>query len=260
MKISGYSFLVMLSLGLLSSCQHKMMQQPSAPTNPAAPGFNAVASDAKAIDLADQVMEAMGGRTAWDATRFIEWTFFGRRTLLWDKTAGRVRIEIPADSTVFLLNLWDKTGKVLLKGKEQTEPDSLKKYLFTAESIWINDSYWLVMPYKLKDSGVTLRYLNEGATENGKPADVIQLTFEAVGRTPENKYLIYVDKASKLITQWSYFRSAADQKPNFTTSWGNYQRHGKILLSGDRGERQLSNIAVYDQVPDQAFTLFKPWK
>ena len=50
--------------------------------NPAAEGFNLEASDEKAIALADEVMEAMGGRKNWDATRYIRWNFFGRRTLL----------------------------------------------------------------------------------------------------------------------------------------------------------------------------------
>ena len=32
--------------------------------NPAMPGFDADASDAKAIEIADEVMEALGGRSA----------------------------------------------------------------------------------------------------------------------------------------------------------------------------------------------------
>ena len=45
--------------------------------NPPAKGFNAAGSDAKAVAIADQVMEAMGGRKAWDATRYITWNFLG---------------------------------------------------------------------------------------------------------------------------------------------------------------------------------------
>ncbi|MEJ2086172.1 MAG: hypothetical protein P8Y44_10915, partial [Acidobacteriota bacterium] len=47
--------------------------------NPPAPGFNAEASDDEAIVIADQVMEALGGRKAWDDTRYLTWNFFGRR-------------------------------------------------------------------------------------------------------------------------------------------------------------------------------------
>lgn len=44
------------------------------------------------------------------------------------------------------------------------------------------------MPYKLKDSGVTLKYKGEGQTEEGEPAQVLVLTFKDVGVTPQNKY------------------------------------------------------------------------
>ena len=44
------------------------------------------------------------------------------------------------------------------------------------------------MPYKLKDSGVTLKYKGQDTLETGHPAEKLQLTFEEVGKTPENKY------------------------------------------------------------------------
>jgi len=34
------------------------------------------------------------------------------------------------------------------------------------------------MPFKLKDSGVTLKYLGEENTQDEKAADVIQMTFK----------------------------------------------------------------------------------
>ena len=37
--------------------------------NPPAPGFDLAGSDPRAIAVADQVMERMGGREAWDRTR-----------------------------------------------------------------------------------------------------------------------------------------------------------------------------------------------
>ncbi len=52
--------------------------------NPPAPGFDEAGSDPKAVDLADVVMKAMGGRKAWDNTHLITWNFFGTRRLVWD--------------------------------------------------------------------------------------------------------------------------------------------------------------------------------
>lgn len=225
--------------------------------NPPAEGFNLEESDEQAMAIADQVMEAMGGRTAWDSTRYIQWTFFGRRDLLWDKKTGDVVIEVPGDTSTYFVNIFDKTGKVWLKGQDISQTDSLGKYLEQAESIWINDSYWLVMPYKLKDSGVTLKYVGQDTMQTGEMADVLQLTFQDVGRTPENKYLVYVDTNDHLVKQWSYFARFDDPEPRFTTPWLDYQQYGKILLSGDRGRSKLTNIAVLETVPEGTFEPMK---
>jgi hypothetical protein len=122
-------------------------------------------------------------------------------------------------------------------------------------SWWINDSYWLTMPFKLKDSGVTLKYVNEDTLQGGVKADVLQLTFEEVGKTPDNKYLVYVDKEDRLVKQWAYFSMAENEEPNFIAPWDNYQRHGEILLSGSRlGERKVGNIRVLEEVDSTIFS------
>lgn len=229
---------------------------PAADPNPAAAGFNAAASDSRAIALADSVMAAMGGRQAWDNTRYIRWNFLGRRSLLWDKNGNRVRIDIPDENTVYLLDMNTGTGRVRQKGQELSQPDSLAKYLGRAKSIWINDSYWLVQPFKLKDSGVTLKYGGREQTPDGKPAEVLELTFENVGDTPQNRYRIFIDPQTHRQIRWEFYANAGDEKPRFSMPWNNYQRFGKIWLSGDRGERHLTDIAVYDTVPEAAFSDF----
>jgi hypothetical protein len=110
------------------------------------------------------------------------------------------------------------------------------------------------MPYKLKDSGVTLRFVGERQMLDGRPADVLQLTFEEVGRTPENKYLVYVGRDSSLVEQWDFFSEATDPEPRFQNPWGNWQRYGAILLSDDRGERGHTDIAVFREIPPAALT------
>ncbi len=248
-----YFFLVVIIL--LNACQAANVQKVNL-SNPPAEGFNTANSDEKAIEIADQVMEAMGGRTNWDATRYIKWTFFGRRNLLWDKKEGNVMVDIPSDSLVIYINLFDENKIALSKANEAiTQQDSLVKYAAKAKSIWINDAYWLVMPFKLKDSGVTLKYLSQEKTDDGIDADVLQLTFEQVGDTPNNKYLVYVDQKDKLVKQWDFYRNATDSIPAFSTPWTDYQTYGNILLSSGRGQRGLSNIAVFDALPDSLATL-----
>ena len=224
--------------------------------NPAAPGFNEANSDEKAIAIADEVMTAMGGRKYWDETRYLVWNFFGRRKLFWDKQSGNVRIDSYPDTTTYLVNVFTNEGKVK-KGEEVlSHPDSVSLYMKQGKSIWINDSYWLVMPFKLKDSGVTLKYMGEDTTMVGAQADVLQLTFEEVGDTPENKYLVYVDKTSRLVTQWDFFTKYQDEEPRFSTPWADYKPYGTILLSGDRGRSQLTEIGCFETIPESVFTDF----
>ena len=233
---------------VFSACSPKV-------SNPPATGFNAAGSDPGAVAIADEVMLAMGGRKAWDDTRCIAWNFFGNRTLLWDKQSGMCRIEWQKKPLKVIVNLNDGGGKVLLDGVEQTHPDSLSKYLEIGKKVWINDAYWLLMPFKLKDSGVTLKYLGEGKTDKGENADILQLTFQNVGVTPDNKYHVWVDKKTRLVTQWAFFPKFADEKPQFINAWADYTRYGNILLSGNRGTERstLNPIKVMEEAPAGSF-------
>ncbi len=226
----------------------------AAADNPAAPGFDLQGSDPEAIALADRVMEALGGRAAWNDTRFITWNFFGRRRHLWDKQTGDVRIEgtdrDSGEPYLILMNLTTLDGRAWIDGVEVTDPDKRAELLDLGEATWINDSYWMFMPYKLKDSGVTLRYLGREQMLDGRPAEVLELTFEAVGRTPENRYRIYVAEDSGLVEQWDYFRRADDEQPQLKTPWHDWRRYGDILLSADRGDRGHTDIAVFESLPD----------
>jgi len=204
-------------------------------------------------------MEAMGGRKAWDETRYLAWRFFvpqPGRTHVWDKWTGDLRYE--NGTTLTLMNINTKEGAVWKDGKKVEDPAEAKKLLQQGYEAWVNDSYWLFMPYKLKDSGVTLKYKGEGTTEDGKPADMLQLTFKGVGVTPQNKYDVWVDQASGMVTQWAYYLNNTDAEPKFKTPWANWTKHGKIMLSGDRGKMQLTDIAVYDKVPESVFKSPEP--
>ncbi len=214
-------------------------------------------ADEKAAELAVAVMEAMGGQENWNNTNFLSWNFFGRRKHYWDKQTGNIRIESPEQELIYLMNVNTMKGKVKKGEAEITNPDSLSNYLSSAKSMWINDSYWLVMPFKLRDPGTKLKYLGEGTTEAGNPAEILELTFENVGDTPDNKYHIMVDKSTNLVSEWSFYSHWSDTDPRFTLPWEDYQTYGNIQLSGNRGKAQLSAIAVYDNLPGKLFIEFE---
>lgn len=241
-SISLLSFTLLSAFVLLISCQPAPTSK--GPINPPAPGFDIQGSDAKAVSIADEVMDAMGGRAAWDATEQISWNFFGRRALDWDKSKNTVEVNLIQDSTIIALNMNDNTGSLVMSGEAVSHPDSLAKYLKQAKSIWINDSYWLVMPFKLKDSGVTLKYISRDTTASGLHGDKLALTFAGVGNTPENKYEVIVTDEKRLVEEWRFYSKATDTIPRFVTPWVDYKKYGDILLSGDRGRFQLSDISV----------------
>ena len=219
--------------------------------NPPAKGFNAAGSDARAVEIADQVMVAMGGRENWDEARFIVWKFFGRRLHIWDKLTGDLRFE--EKDIIVLMNIHSRKGRVWKGGTEFAEADFTSKYLKRGYRAWINDSYWLVMPYKLKDSGVTLKYSGEGKMENGRDAHILTLTFENVGVTPQNKYDVYVDKERMLVEEWAFYRKSTDEEPGFKNPWTGWSPHGNILLSAERGKRGHTDVGVYEDLPKSVF-------
>ncbi|MCG8318574.1 MAG: hypothetical protein MI921_03665 [Cytophagales bacterium] len=258
-SISCLTLLVTLTLGCkekpATSDRVTEAQSEVTGANPAMEGFNKVDSDEKAIGIADEVMKAMGGRKAWDEARYLAWDFFGARRLYWDKWTGDVRIEYLKEDTKMVLNVHDLKGKVYKDGEEVTQPDSLATYLKRGKSIWINDSYWLVMPFKLKDSGVTLTYSRKDTLADGQAADVLTLTFEGVGDTPQNKYEVFVDQADNLIKQWAFFRDAGQDSANFIRPWDNYRSFGKLLLSGNRSDNGgPTNVQLLDSLPPAVFT------
>jgi hypothetical protein len=220
-------------------------------SNPPAPGFNLAGSDARAVAIADEVMEKLGGRQNWDNTHFLKWRFFGRRLHVWDKWTGDIRLE--HQDQVILMNLNTHKGRAWKAGAEVTHADSLAPLLKFGYEAWVNDSYWVFMPYKLKDSGVTLKYMGEGQMADSSAAEILQLTFAGVGVTPENKYLVYVDKKTRLVGQWDYFEKASDEAPRVSSPWQNWARYGKILLSDGRGRGKHTEIAVFDQLPSSVF-------
>ena len=222
----------------------------------ASPAF--AQSDAKAIEIAERVMEAMGGQEAWNNTRYISWNFMGRgRTHVWDKWTGNHRIEQQTrdgDRLVSLINTNTWNGRVWRNGVEVTDPEELARLLNSAQGAWINDTYWMFMPFKLRDPGVILEYVGEGQMEDGRASEILRLTFDNVGRTPNNRYLVHVSQDTGLVEQWSYFQNASDAEPGFTLPWADWQRFGNVLLSKDRGRSADWEIRVYDSLPESVFT------
>ncbi len=161
-------------------------------------------------EIAQTMMQAMGGQDAWNRAHFVRYDFkvtaggkvVADRAHLWDKQTGRYRIE---DKTkegqprVTLFNIGTQQGAVYVAGKK-LEGEPAAQAMKQGYGTFINDMYWLSMPWKWLDQGVHLKYLGEK-----KPGfDVVELTFGKVGLTPGDRYDAFVNKKSHLMEHWEY--------------------------------------------------------
>ena len=133
--------------------------------------------DPKAVEIANAVMKAGGGEGGWASARFLRFTFtyekdgsiLTSRTHYWDRMGDRHRIEMidrEGKNVVCLTDLGKKEGVCTVDGKPLYEAEA-KPYIDRAYAVWINDTYWLIMPYKMLDPGVHLKYEGE-VKEGGK--------------------------------------------------------------------------------------------
>ena len=214
----------------------------ASPTTPVAAPAPAAEADPKAVAVAERVIEALGGEAAWKGTRHLRFDFAvdreGRtvmsRAHTWDKWTGRYRVEAKNEkgqTVVVLMNLNDKQGRAFVDGKP-AEGDALAKLLESGYAWWVNDAYWLLMPYKMRDPGVTLSWVREEKGEGG-PHDVVLLTFEGVGLTPKDKYWVFVNKATGLVDRWEFVLKGEKAEPT-PFLWKGWKTYGGIRLADDR--------------------------
>ncbi|TMQ71981.1 MAG: hypothetical protein E6K81_08710 [Candidatus Eisenbacteria bacterium] len=214
------------------------------------------ASDPKAVEIADQVMKALGGKPKWDSLHYLRWSFEvavgdtvrpGRRHA-WDKYTGWQRVDgtnRAGQLFTYVENLNDSTGMGWVNGNA-IEGDSLKKLMRSAHGAWINDSYWFLMPYKLRDPGVTLKY--DGEVKDSVTAvvyDRLALSFENVGMTPGDHYWVYVNRANHRVEKWEHLLQGA-QPPPVPWTWEGWEEHDGLWFptAHKNGNRTIYTRAV----------------
>ena len=197
-------------------------------------------SDLKAVQVADEVMKTLGGRDHWDALGAIRWSFDvslddtvrASRRQAWDKHTNWYRVEgVNRQGQKFVLTTKLDTGEghAWVNG-QAIEGDSLKKLMKRAHSLWTNDSYWLLMPYKLRDPGVTLTYDSEFRDSTGNVFDKLALAFENVGETPGDHYWVYVNRRTHRIEHWDMVLQGEQPPPEQWTLEG-WEQHGGLWFA-----------------------------
>ena len=110
----------------------------------------------KADQLANKILKAIN-HEAYKKTRYIEWSFGGRRSFKWDKEKHVVAVSWDT----ILVNLHPRNKEnstIYFNTKKQEIADTT--IVEKAWDIFNNDSFWLVAPHKLFDNG-TIRSIQK---------------------------------------------------------------------------------------------------
>lgn len=153
--------------------------------------------------LATRMINRLGGRDAYNQLRVLSFEFIvekdgqtlAKRHHDWDIHAGLSHVvgENEGKKIEAFIRLSDRSGTVWVDGVESSSEAERKKLLEQAYAWWVNDSYWLVSPFKAFDPGVK-RSVIDGA---------LRTSFKSVGLTPGDVYLYDLD-AQGMLTGWRF--------------------------------------------------------
>jgi len=232
-------FLMISSILILTISLYCVQEQSSFP---AENGFDRSKSDPKALQVVDEMWESLGGKDNWQKIRFLSyhWIVEVNGEIRsdyrhdWDRYTNDYRVEGTSrdgQHFVAIFNTQTKAGDVFVDGTRVIEDSTKSKWIERAYGRYINDSYWLIMPYKLNDPGVVLNYEGEKEVDS-QVYDVVRVTFEGVGLTPEDTYWAYIGKTDRLMHKWEYLLQ--DQEAGTEPSgswWKEWQTFGNIKLA-----------------------------
>lgn len=233
---------------------------------PPAARANTSDSDPKAVELARRVLDALGGARRWDALPGLRWTFEvvvgdtvrSTRRHAWHKHGGWQRVEgTGRDGVPFVIATQiDGDSAAAWMNGQPIEGDSLVKLAQRGRSIWRNDAYWFLMPYKLLDPGCRVQMARD-TTVGGTRYRRIALSFAQVGDTPGDRYWVYVHAKTHRVERWDYVLQG-QQPPARSWTWEGWEQHGALwfptLHRQDRSEIRTRAVEVVESFPPGTFT------
>jgi hypothetical protein len=232
-------------------------------------------ADPKAAAIARSFDDAMGGLDKWEAVPYVRFDFVvvkegkevARFRHWWDKRRGMDRVEGPDDKgrvVGAIVNLSNRTGKSFTAGLVDKDSSDINAHVQNGYERWVNDSYWLMMPFKLRDPGTNLKYSGVKKGSKGEEWDVLELTFDpGVGLTPKDHYWLYVNRKTHLMDKWEFLLQ--DMKPPAqVATWEGWEKFGPVRLSTahrfDRKTTELrfENVALPATMDESIFADARP--
>ncbi len=140
---------------------------------------------AQAEQLATKMLDALD-HDAYKNTSYIEWTFKKRHHFKWNKAKNTC--EVYWKDYKVALDLNSPSASQVFQNEQKIEGKEAQELIEKAQSYFNNDSFWLVAPYKVFDTG-TQRSLVP--LENGSQG--LLVTYTSGGDTPGDSYLWTLD-------------------------------------------------------------------
>jgi hypothetical protein len=226
--------------------------------------------DAKADAVGRELIAAMGGEAAWEKARQFQFDFVvvkegqevARFSHAWDRYTGDYRVagvDKSGAPYVVYFNVNTKDGKALVNDVP-AEPAENAKRVEGAYGRFINDTYWLLAPWKIFDPGVHLAYDGEKPCPGGGVCDVLRLSFENVGLTPKDVYWLWITRDGRRMLQWQYVLGGAEEPPT-TAEWKDWREMGGLMLSTEKPMSGEPFVIRFDEVavsPSRDDFLFVP--
>jgi len=200
-----------------------------------AAGIDTLALETTADSVASRLLEAHGA-DALASAPYLRFNFavetpggtqvVGRH--LWNRETGDYRVEWNqgSDSSyVALVNVRDvsdgvPSGAAYLNGS-QLEGEAGRRAREEAYGRFVNDTYWLLVPFKTFDPGVNRSYLPDSSTA---AHDVVHLRFGNVGLTPDDQYWLYVSTKTGRLDRWAFhLQGMPDDAPPRAFDWTGYK-------------------------------------
>lgn len=176
----------------------------------------------RAEHLADEMLDAIN-KPAFDSLEYISFTYYKeQRSYQWDRKNKQVTVSW-LDNEVFL---------DLTKSVEEYTLLEYKAYQF-----FINDTFWLVAPFKVRDDGVIRSSVD---TELGRG---LLVTYTSGGITPGDSYLWIVDEKGMPVA-WRFWVSSIPIG-GMEFSWEGWSEYNGVWFSTIH-RNKIADVIVKD--------------
>lgn len=213
-------------------------------------------SDPAAIELADSVLQAMGGKKAWDYVRYFSWRN-SEAKIFWDKQDSLARIEFDTEGELALVNLKSRSVRYARNNQELTEvelkPEKRDELLVYCQA----EIKFFTLPFLFKSKGITLKYMGQDTVTTFGTCNVVELISADETGPLSKTFKLYVDKKENLVRkvqQFSKQQATTPEAQYFITEYSTIA--GVKLWSEEGASRAPHQVAVFLSLPDYTFKDF----